>query len=87
MKTIIGVKLSVEGMHYYLDASEKHGLSVKFLEYPHRHMFHIEVRVSVKHDNRDKEFLLLKREVIKYYTRNIIKKNSMHWIFTRCLVK
>lgn len=66
MKTIIGVKLSVEGMHYYLDASEKHGLSVKFLEYPHRHMFHIEVRVSVKHDNRDKEFILLKREVIEY---------------------
>lgn len=66
MRTIIGVKLSVEGMHYYSDASEKHGLPMKFLEFPHRHMFHIEVRVSVKHDNRDKEFLLLKREVIKY---------------------
>lgn len=66
MRTIIGVKLSVEGMHYYLDASEKYGLSMKFLEFPHRHMFHIEVRVSVKHDNRDKEFILLKREVIKY---------------------
>lgn len=66
MKTIIGVKLSVEGMHYYSDASEKHGLPMKFLEFPHRHMFHIEVRVSVKHDNRDKEFILLKREVIKY---------------------
>ncbi len=66
MRTIIGVKLSVEGMHYYLDASEKHGLPMKFLEFPHRHMFHIEVRVSVKHDNRDKEFILLKREVIEY---------------------
>lgn len=66
MKTIIGVKLSVEGMHYYLNASEKHGLPMKFLEFPHRHMFHIEVRVSVKHDNRDKEFILLKREVIEY---------------------
>ena len=39
---------------------------MKFLEFPHRHMFHIEVRVSVKHDNRDKEFILLKREVIEY---------------------
>lgn len=66
MRTIIGVKLSVEGIHYYLDASEKHGLPMKFLEFPHRHMFHIEVRVSVKHDNRDKEFILLKREVIEY---------------------
>lgn len=66
MKTIIGIKLSVEGMHYYSDASEKHGLPMKFLEFPHRHMFHIEVRVSVKHDNRDKEFILLKREVIEY---------------------
>ena len=66
MKTIIGVKLSVEGIHYYSDASEKHGLPMKFLEFPHRHMFHIEVRVSVKHDNRDKEFILLKREVIEY---------------------
>lgn len=66
MKTIIGVKLSVEGMHYYSDASEKHGLPMKFLEFPHRHMFHIEVRVSMKHDNRDKEFILLKREVIEY---------------------
>lgn len=66
MKTIIGVKLSVEGMHYYLNASEKHGLPMKFLEFPHRHMFHIEVRVSVKHDDRDKEFLLLKRDVIRY---------------------
>ena len=33
---------------YYSDASEKHGLPMKFLEFPHRHMFHIEVRVSMK---------------------------------------
>lgn len=66
MKTVIGVKLSVEGVHYYPDASENHGEEVKFLEFPHRHMFHIEVRVPVKHDDRDKEFLLLKRDVIRY---------------------
>jgi hypothetical protein len=29
-------------------------------------MFHIKVEVRVNHDDRDKEFILLKREIIKW---------------------
>ena len=59
MKTQIGVNLQVEGFHCWEDAP----VEVDFLRDRHRHIFHIECRMTVNHSNRDVEFILLKRAI------------------------
>ena len=66
MKTNVGVTLSIEGIHNFPNASQIAGPEVKFLEYPHRHMFGIEAKKRVYHDNRDIEFIMLKRSINSY---------------------
>lgn len=39
---------------------------VAWLRHPHRHLFHVEVHFSVSHDDREKEFFMLQRELEKY---------------------
>lgn len=62
-KIIVGVKLNIEGTHNFPKASEVFDERVKFLEYEHRHLFNIEIEKIVTHTERDKEFILFKREV------------------------
>jgi len=69
-KTFIGVRIVVEGFHNFPSASEIFGPEVKFLESKHRHKFGITLEVAVNHDNRDKEFFILQREVEDYINRN-----------------
>lgn len=57
-KTIF-VQTSFEGVHCYPSAPE----GVKFLTSPHRHMFGVRLEVEVYHDDREIEFVLLKRSV------------------------
>jgi hypothetical protein len=59
----IWVTFQKEGIHKYPDAPE----GVEFLKYPHRHMFHFRVEMEVFHDDRDVEFILLKRELEALY--------------------
>lgn len=66
MKTSIGIRFSVEGIHNYPTASQDFDDRVKFLEFPHRHNFGVEAVLPVYHDNRDTEFILLKRQVIEF---------------------
>ena len=47
----------VEGIHYWPDAPAEVG----FLKYPHRHMFHVKLSISVDGDNRELEFIKVKR--------------------------
>lgn len=65
MKTYVVVKLQVEGLHNFPNAQEIFP-EVGFLADPHRHMFHIEMSCAVTHSNRDKEFIMLKRDVLDY---------------------
>ena len=65
MKTNIICRLQVEGLHWWADAS-KYEPTMVYLESPHRHMFHIEVKKTVFHDDRDVEFIVFKRKVKKY---------------------
>jgi len=58
MKTIF-VRWQKEGIHAYPNAPKE----VEFLKYPHRHMFFFEVEMEVFHDDREVEFILLKREL------------------------
>lgn len=69
LKTFIGIRFDVEGFHNYPDASKNHGDRVKFLEQPHRHIFKFNCKKRVNHDNRDEEFILLKREALEYINR------------------
>lgn len=59
----IWVTFQKEGIHCYPDAPE----GVEFLKHPHRHMFHFRVEMQVFHDDRDVEFILLKRELEGLY--------------------
>ncbi len=75
MQTNIIVKLQVEGTHNWPTASDFEP-TMKYLEHQHRHMFHIDARREVFHDDRDVEFIVFKRKIknyleMKYYNSEI----------------
>lgn len=66
-KTFIIVNLQVEGIHQWKECPFE---SVSFLKDPHRHIFHIEAQKEVFHDDRDLEFIMLKRKLLYYLKTN-----------------
>jgi hypothetical protein len=70
---MIWVTFQKEGMHKYPAALTDSNLAtgdeydVSFLGYPHRHIFHFKVWISVTHDNRDIEFIQFKRWLLNLY--------------------
>ena len=64
---MIWVTFRKEGIHKYPAALTDPNLvtgdeyDVSFLGYPHRHIFHFRVWISVQHDDRDIEFIQFKR--------------------------
>lgn len=70
----IEVTFQKEGIHKYPAALEDPKLcSVSFLGHPHRHMFHFRIRVAVKHNDRDIEFIMFKRELEALYSENLLQ--------------
>lgn len=63
VKKTIFITTSFEGVHCYPSAPE----GVEFLRTPHRHMFGVRVEVEVYHDDRELEFILLKRKVNSWF--------------------
>ncbi len=63
--TTIIVRFALEGIHRWTDAAAMEP-DVAFLQFPHRHMFHFEVRKVVEHDDRDIEIILFKRAIMEY---------------------
>lgn len=61
----IVMRLQVEGFHHWPGAAE-FSPEVTFLADNHRHIFHIEARKKVQHDERDLEIILTKREIEKH---------------------
>lgn len=57
------VKLRFEALHRWGDAFEE----VEFLKHPHRHEFHVEVQVEQFHDDRDVEYIFLKRRLEDWF--------------------
>lgn len=57
MTTLISVSHQFEGFHCWPEAP----VEVAFLRFPHRHMFHIKAVIEVRHDDRELEFILVKR--------------------------
>ena len=66
MKKVVGIKTSIEGFHAFEKAEEVFGPDVAFLAIRHRHNFGIQLEKEVFHNERDCEFILLKRNIEKY---------------------
>jgi hypothetical protein len=70
---MIWVTFRKEGIHKYPAALTDPSLAtgdeydVSFLGYPHRHIFHFKVWISVTHNDRDIEFIQFKRWLEKLY--------------------
>lgn len=70
---MIWVTFQKEGIHKYpaalTDPKLKTGdeYDVSFLGYPHRHIFHFKVWISVEHNDRDIEFIQFKRWLENLY--------------------
>jgi len=78
VKTNVIVKLQVDGIHCWPDAEEVFP-EVGFLSDPHRHMFHITCKKRVNHDDRDVEFIMLKRDILEYlndkYYKDLVRSH------------
>jgi len=68
-KKFIFITFQKEGIHKYPDAPDE----VAFLRNDHRHMFHFRVELEVFHDDRDVEFIMLKRELEGLYSDSILE--------------
>jgi hypothetical protein len=73
--TKIIVRFQVEGLHCWPEA-EALAPQVAFLSSPHRHIFHIEAKKTVTHDDRDIEIIMFKREMQDYLSRNFFNEEG-----------
>lgn len=73
-KKFIFVTFQMEGIHKYPEALTNPNLAdVSFLGYPHRHIFHFKVAITVNHTNRDLEFIQFKRWLISLYDQKTLQ--------------
>ena len=81
VKKFIEVRFQKEGIHCYPAAATDPKLKtgdeydVSFLANPHRHVFHFRVRISVRHDDREIEFIQFKRWLESLYSGDVLKLN------------
>lgn len=70
IKQII-VKLNVAGLHLWQNC---HIEEVEYLKNLHRHLFYITCYKTVKHDDRDIEFIQLKQKIEKWINEKYYKE-------------
>lgn len=70
MKSYIKVRTEFEGYHFYKNAGDIDP-RIKFLENEHRHLFKIQVKISVDHLDRELEFFL-----VKWKLQDFIRENN-----------
>jgi hypothetical protein len=79
VEKMIWVTFQKEGIHKYPAALTDQALAtgdeydVSFLGYPHRHIFHFKIWISVVHDDRDIEFIQFKRWLENLYAQSILQ--------------
>jgi len=77
-KRMIWVTFRKEGIHKYPAALDDPKLAtgdwddVSFLGYPHRHIFHFKVGITVIHNDRDIEFIQFKRWMERLYSEGTL---------------
>lgn len=70
---MIWVTFQKEGIHHFPDALQDGNFKdVKFLGYPHRHIFKFKVWIQVYHDDRDIEFIQFKRWLESLYNEKTL---------------
>jgi hypothetical protein len=62
LKMFIIVKTRFEGWHVWPDAP----IEVDFLKCVHRHIFYVEAKIPVSHDDRQLEFFMVKRFIDEF---------------------
>jgi hypothetical protein len=75
MRTYVVVRLQVDGMHNFPAAREIFP-EVGFLADRHRHIFHVEAKKEVFHDDRDVEFIMFKRDIQDYLKQMYYKPET-----------
>lgn len=75
MKTYVIVRLAIDGCHNF-PAARNLFPEVGFLADRHRHIFHIEACCKVTHTDRDKEFIMLKRDIVDYFRQMYYKPET-----------
>lgn len=73
--------LRIDGTHNW-PACDVPG--VEFLRDPHRHMFHIKAYAAVNHDDRDIEFIALKRQIHQYFAEQANEYGSVEFGAKSC---
>lgn len=67
------VSLRFEALHRWDEAFEE----VEFLQNPHRHEFHVTVQVEQRHDDRDVEYIDLKRSLQNWVDHYVPKDKDL----------
>jgi len=75
MRRYIKISLQVEGIHCWNEADKTE--HTKYLQYPHRHIFHITVEKEVSHNNREIEIISFKKYLLEYIQGSIFKDNRI----------
>jgi hypothetical protein len=84
--TFIKVRTEFEGFHYYPNAGSIDP-RIQFLENEHRHMFKVEVKISVTHLDRELEFFLVKWALQEFIKDGKMNHKSCEMIATDILEK
>jgi hypothetical protein len=80
LKTTIIVTLSVDGIHRWLDAKDIFP-EVGFLSDYHRHTFKFKAALVVHHDDRDREFIMFKRDISDYLFEHYYNESARSHLF------
>lgn len=88
MKTYIIIKTQFEGIHHWPECPVE---EVEFLKHPHRHIFHVTVKIEVNRSNRQIEFIYKKRDIDFFcrmrYPNNEVMTKSCEMIAEEILNK
>lgn len=84
INTYIKIRTDFEGYHYYPNAGQIDP-RISFLENEHRHMFKVEVKISVNHLDRELEFFLVKWALNEFIQGGNMNHKSCEMIATDIL--
>lgn len=82
--TFIKIRTQFEGYHFYPNAGQIDP-RIKFLENEHRHMFKVDVKISVTHQDRELEFFRTQWALNDYLTKSQMNHKSCEMIATDIL--
>ena len=72
-KKLIVVKTQFEAIHCWPECPIE---DVSFLKHPHRHVFYVTAKWEVQHNDRDKEFIDMKRALTNFCVELVKSQNG-----------